>query len=231
MALPKLVHALDWNEIWAAFIVVGKDKEVILNLIKNGLDDSVAAAYTSSDTMAAALKAFKANVIYDKRCRLKATVAGTTGDVKALAVEQLELVEWLNMQLYGATQHRGAAVKYTAAVKLEKAKWQYTAAELEAIDCDDEAFWRSIYNNIASVISKYPERAEEYFENGIMDAYDAKDMALKRANDAKKHFASNASLEDKIKAGTPVVITPEVIAELAKLYPDAFATNTAEETK
>lgn len=229
MALPKLVHALDWNEIWAAYVAVGKDKEVILNLVKKGLDDTVAAAYTSSDTMAAALKAFKANVIYDKRCRLKATVAGTTGDVKALAVEQLELVEWLNIQLYGATQHRGAAVKYVSTVKLEKAKWQYTAAELEAMDCDDEAFWRSVYNNIASVISKYPERAEEYFENGIMDAYDAKDMALKRANEAKKHFASNASLEDKIKAGTPVVITPEVIKELAKLYPDAFCSTDSNE--
>ena len=228
MALPKLVHTLDWNEIWAAFIAVGKDKEMILNLIKKGLADSVVADYTSSDTMAAALKAFKANVIYDKRCRFKATVAGTTGDVRALAAEQLELVEWLNIQLYGATQHRGAAVKYTA-VKLEKAKWQYTAAELEAIDCDDEAFWRSIYNNIASVISKYPERAVEYFENGIMDAYDAKDMARKRANEAKKHFASNASLEDKIKAGTPVVITPEVIKELAKLYPDAFSADSNEE--
>ena len=170
MALPKLVHTLDWNEIWAAYVAVGKDKEVILNLIKKGLDDSVAADYTSSDTMAAALKAFKANVIYDKRCRLKTTVAGTTGDVKALAVEQLELVEWLNVQLYGATQHRGAAVKYASTVKLEKAKWQYTAAELEVMECNDEAFWRSIYNNIASVISKYPERAEEYFENGIMDA-------------------------------------------------------------
>ena len=228
MALPKLVHTLDWNEIWAAYIAVGKDKEVILNLIKKGLDDSVAADYTSSDTMETALKAFKANVVYDKRCRLKATVAGTTGDVKALAAEQLELVEWLNIQLYGATQHRGAAVKYTA-VKLEKAKWQYTAAELEAMECNDEAFWRSIYNNIASVISKYPERAEEYFENGIMDAYDAKDMALKRANEAKKHFASNASLEDKIKAGTPVVITPEVIKELAKLYPDAFCSTDSNE--
>lgn len=229
MALPKLVHTLDWNEIWAAYVAVGKDKEVILNLIKKGLDDSVAADYTSSDTMAAALKAFKANVIYDKRCRLKATVAGTTGDVKALAVEQLELVEWLNVQLYGATQHRGAAVKYASTVKLEKAKWQYTAAELEAMEYNDEAFWRSIYNNIASVISKYPERAEEYFENGIMDAYDAKDMALKRANEAKKHFASNASLEDKIKAGTPVVITPEVIKELAKLYPDAFCSTDSNE--
>ena len=229
MALPKLVHTLDWNEIWAAFIAVGKDKEMILNLIKKGLADSVVADYTSSDTMAAALKAFKANVIYDKRCRFKATVAGTTGDVRALAAEQLELVEWLNIQLYGATQHRGAAVKYASTVKLEKAKWQYTAAELEAMDCDDEAFWRSIYNNIASVISKYPERAVEYFENGIMDAYDAKDMALKRANDAKKHFASNASLEDKIKAGTPVVITPEVIKELAKLYPDAFCSTASSE--
>lgn len=229
MALPKLVHTLDWNEIWAAYVAVGKDKEVILNLIKKGLDDSVVADYTSSDTMAAALKAFKANVIYDKRCRFKATVAGTTGDVRALAAEQLELVEWLNIQLYGATQHRGAAVKYASTVKLEKAKWQYTAAELEAIDCDDEAFWRSIYNNIASVISKYPERAVEYFENGIMDAYDAKDIALKRANEAKKHFASNASLEDKIKAGTPVVITPEVIKELAKLYPDAFCSTDSNE--
>ena len=229
MALPKLVHTLDWNEIWAAYIAVGKDKEVILNLIKKGLDDSVVADYTSSDTMAAALKAFKANVIYDKRCRFKATVAGTTGDVRALAAEQLELVEWLNIQLYGATQHRGAAVKYASTVKLEKAKWQYTAAELEAMECNDEAFWRSIYNNIASVISKYPERAVEYFENGIMDAYDAKDMALKRANEAKKHFASNASLEDKIKAGTPVVITPEVIKELAKLYPDAFCSTDSNE--
>ena len=229
MALPKLVHTLDWNEIWAASIAVGKDKEVILNLIKKGLDDSVVADYTSSDTMAAALKAFKANVIYDKRCRFKATVAGTTGDVRALAAEQLELVEWLNIQLYGATQHRGAAVKYASTVKLEKAKWQYTAAELEAMECNDEAFWRSIYNNIASVISKYPERAVEYFENGIMDAYDAKDMALKRANEAKKHFASNASLEDKIKAGTPVVITPEVIKELAKLYPDAFCSTDSNE--
>lgn len=229
MALPKLVHTLDWNEIWAAYVAVGKDKEVILNIIKKGLDDSVSATYTSSDTMAAALKAFKANVIYDKRCRLKAAVTGTTGDVKALAVEQLALVEWLNEQLYGATQRRGAAVKYAASVKLERAKWQYTAAELEAIDCDDEAFWRSIYNNIASVISKYPERAEGYFENGIMDAYDAKDMALKRANDAKKNFAASASLEDKIKTGTPVVITPEVIRELAKLYPDAFGTNNNEE--
>ena len=117
-------------------------------------------------------------------------------------------------------------------VKLSKSKWQYTVEELKQLD-GDEDFWRSIYNNIASVQSKKPEAFAQYFgTNGYMIAMDAKDYARQRAAACKNKteviptVPVNLTLEEKIAKGIPVVITPDVVRELIKLYPNVTATDT-----
>ena len=108
---------------------------------------------------------------------------------------------------------------------MTRSKWQYTKEELTAFD-GDELFWKSIYNNIASAQSKYPEKVEQYFGadwyNISCDARDyARDMArAARLGVSHTSTNSNLSLEEKIKRGIAVVITPAVIAELQRLYPN-----------
>ena len=125
-------------------------------------------------------------------------------------------------------QYRATA----STVKLSKSKWQYTVEELKQLD-GDEDFWRSIYNNIASVQSKKPEAFAQYFgTNGYMIAMDAKDYARQRAAACKNKteviptVPVNLTLEEKIAKGIPVVITPDVVRELIKLYPNVTATDT-----
>ena len=120
----------------------------------------------------------------------------------------------------------------TSTVKLSKSKWQYTVEELKQLD-GDEDFWRSIYNNIASVQSKKPEAFAQYFgTDGYMIAMDAKDYARQRAAACKNKteviptVPVNLTLEEKIAKGIPVVITPDVVRELIKLYPNVTAEDT-----
>jgi len=120
----------------------------------------------------------------------------------------------------------------TSTVKLSKSKWQYTVEELKQLD-GDEDFWRSIYNNIASIQSKKPEAFAQYFgADGYMIAMDAKDYARQRAATCKNKTVVptvpvNLTLEEKIAKGIPVVITPEIVRELIKLYPNVTAEDTS----
>lgn len=186
------------------------------------LDQQVQKAVESGFATEAELKKrLRTNLVADKKVKFRGQM------------DKLYLVSLFDEY----TKPTGADVRQqyratTSTVKLSKSKWQYTVEELKQLD-GDEDFWRSIYNNIASVQSKKPEAFAQYFgTNGYMIAMDAKDYARQRAAACKNKteviptVPVNLSLEEKIAKGIPVVITPDVVRELIKLYPNVTATDT-----
>ena len=186
------------------------------------LDQQVQKAVESGFATEAELKKrLRTNLVADKKVKFRGQM------------DKLYLVSLFDEY----TKPTGADVRQqyratTATVKLSKSKWQYTVEELKQLD-GDEDFWRSIYNNIASVQSKKPEAFAQYFgTNGYMIAMDAKDYARQRAAACKNKteviptVPVNLTLEEKIAKGIPVVITPDVVRELIKLYPNVTATDT-----
>jgi hypothetical protein len=186
------------------------------------LDQQVQKAVESGFATEAELKKrLRTNLVADKKVKFRGQM------------DKLYLVSLFDEY----TKPTGADVRQqyratASTVKLSKSKWQYTVEELKQLD-GDEDFWRSIYNNIASVQSKKPEAFAQYFgTNGYMIAMDAKDYARQRAAACKNKteviptVPVNLSLEEKIAKGIPVVITPDVVRELIKLYPNVTATDT-----
>lgn len=186
------------------------------------LDQQVQKAVESGFATEAELKKrLRTNLVADKKVKFRGQM------------DKLYLVSLFDEY----TKPTGADVRQqyratTSTVKLSKSKWQYTVEELKQLD-GDEDFWRSVYNNIASVQSKKPEAFAQYFgTNGYMIAMDAKDYARQRAAACKNKteviptVPVNLTLEEKIAKGIPVVITPDVVRELIKLYPNVTATDT-----
>lgn len=186
------------------------------------LDQQVQKAVESGFATEAELKKrLRTNLVADKKVKFRGQM------------DKLYLVSLFDEY----TKPTGADVRQqyratTSTVKLSKSKWQYTVEELKQLD-GDEDFWRSIYNNIASVQSKKPDAFAQYFgTNGYMIAMDAKDYARQRAAACKNKtevittVPVNLTLEEKIAKGIPVVITPDVVRELIKLYPNVTATDT-----
>lgn len=185
------------------------------------LDQQVQKAVESGFATEAELKKrLRTNLVADKKVKFRGQM------------DKLYLVSLFDEY----TKPTGADVRQqyratTSTVKLSKSKWQYTVEELKQLD-GDEDFWRSIYNNIASVQSKKPEAFAQYFgADGYMIAMDAKDYARQRAAACKNKnvvptVPVNLTLEEKIAKGIPVVITPAVVRELIKLYPNVTAEDT-----
>lgn len=192
--------------------------EKIISYLDQEVQKAVEAGFA---TEAELKKRLRTNLVADKKVKFRGQM------------DKLYLVSLFDEY----TKPTGADVRQqyratTSTVKLSKSKWQYTVEELKQLD-GDEDFWRSIYNNIASVQSKKPEAFAQYFgTNGYMIAMDAKDYARQRAAACKNKteviptVPVNLTLEEKIAKGIPVVITPDVVRELIKLYPNVTATDT-----
>lgn len=192
--------------------------EKIISYLDQEVQKAVEAGFA---TEADLKKRLRTNLVADKKVKFRGQL------------DKLYLVSLFDEY----TKPTGADVRQqyratTSTVKLSKSKWQYTVEELKQLD-GDEDFWRSIYNNIASVQSKKPEAFAQYFgADGYMIAMDAKDYARQRAAACKNKTVVptvpvNLTLEEKIAKGIPVVITPEIVRELIKLYPNVTAEDTS----
>ena len=237
--MARTLNTLNWNTLYTLFVSFQKEDATtaasrILEYVDAQVNASVEAGLGTYEQVKAS---FKNNCVSDKRCRIKAALKSATGNIKADLENKMSLVDIFDGYTKGVTRRNitnpttdtDSRKRYTNPA-MTRSKWQYTKEELKAFD-GDELFWKSIYNNIASAQSKYPEKVEQYFGadwyNISCDARDyARDMA--RATRLGVTHAmptnNNLSLEEKIKRGMPVVITPAVIAELQRLYPNG-ATN------
>lgn len=214
---------MQWPNLYNTYnFLKAQDSTTADEKIISYLDQVVQKAVSEGFADEATLKArLRTNLVADKKSRFK-------GDF-----QKLHLVALFDEYTKSAKADVRQQYKATAAtVKLSKSKWQYTVEELKQLE-GDEDFWRSIYNNIASVQSKKPEAFDQYFgTGGYMIAMDAKDYARQMAaNCRNKAFTPVAApvqltLEEKIAKGIPVVITPDVVRELIKLYPNVQAETT-----
>lgn len=218
---------MQWPNLYNTYnFLKAQDSTTADEKIISYLDQVVQKAVSEGFADEATLKArLRTNLVADKKSRFK-------GDL-----QKLHLVALFDEYTKSAKADVRQQYKATAStVKLSKSKWQYTVEELKQLEGNEE-FWRSIYNNIASVQSKKPEAFDQYFgAGGYMIAMDAKDYARQMATNCRnKTFTPVAvpvqlTLEQKIAKGIPVVITPDVVRELIKLYPNIQA-ETTEYTK
>ena len=236
MAQTRTLNTLAWNTLYAMWTSFEKeDKATAASRILEYVDAQIAASVAAGLGTEEQVKAsFKNNCVSDKRCRIKAALKSATGNIKTDLENKMSLVDIFDGYTKGVTR-RNITSPTTAADSrkrytnpaMTRSKWQYTKEELTAFD-GDELFWKSIYNNIASAQSKYPEKVEQYFGADWYNiSCDARDYARDMARATRLGVTptnSNLSLEEKIKRGMPVVITPAVIAELQRLYPNG-ATN------
>ena len=232
--MARTLNTLAWNTLYSMYVAFQKeDATTAASRILEYVDEQVkASAEAGLGTYEQVKASFKNNCVSDKRCRIKAALKSATGNIKADLENKMSLVDIFDGYTKGVTRRNitnpGATAdnrkRYTNP-SMTRSKWQYTKEELTAFD-GDELFWKSIYNNIASAQSKYPEKVEQYFGadwyNISCDARDyARDMArAARLGVSHTSTNSNLSLEEKIKRGIAVVITPAVIAELQRLYPN-----------
>lgn len=233
--MARTLNTLAWNTLYSMYVAFQKEDATtaasrILEYVESQVNASVEAGLGTYEQVKAS---FKNNCVSDKRCRIKAALKSATGNIKTDLENKMSLVDIFDGYTKGVTRRNitnpGATAdnrkRYTNP-SMTRSKWQYTKEELTAFD-GDELFWKSIYNNIASAQSKYPEKVEQYFGadwyNISCDARDyARDMA-RAARLGVPHTPptnNNLSLEEKIKRGIAVVITPAVIAELQRLYPN-----------
>ena len=238
--MARTLNTLAWNTLYSMYTTFQKEDAAtaatrILEYVESQVKASVEAGLGTYEQVKAS---FKNNCVSDKRCRIKAALKSATGNIKTDLENKMSLVDIFDGYTKGVTRRNitnpGATAdnrkRYTNP-SMTRSKWQYTKEELTAFD-GDELFWKSIYNNIASAQSKYPEKVEQYFGadwyNISCDARDyARDMA-RAARLGVPHTTptnNNLSLEEKIKRRMPVVITPEVIAELQRLYPNGATTS------
>lgn len=211
---------MQWPNLYNTYnFLKAQDSTTADEKIISYLDQVVQKAVSEGFYDEATLKArLRTNLVADKKSRFK-------GDL-----QKLHLVALFDEYTKSAKADVRQQYKATAStVQLSKSKWQYTVEELKQLEGNEE-FWRSIYNNIASVQSKKPEAFDQYFgAGGYMIAMDAKDYARQMAaNCRNKTFTPVAApvqltLEQKIAKGIPVVITPDVVRELIKLYPNIQA--------
>lgn len=233
--MARTLNTLAWNTLYSMYTTFQKEDAAtatarILEYVESQVNASVESGLGTYEQVKAS---FKNNCVSDKRCRIKAALKSATGNIKTDLENKMSLVDIFDGYTKGVTRRNitnpaatsDSRKRYTNPA-MTRSKWQYTKEELTAFD-GDELFWKSIYNNIASAQSKYPEKVEQYFGadwyNISCDARDyARDMA-RAARLGVPHTPptnNNLSLEEKIKRGIAVVITPAVIAELQRLYPN-----------
>lgn len=234
--MARTLNTLAWNTLYSMYVAFQKeDATTAASRILEYVDEQVkASAEAGLGTYEQVKASFKNNCVSDKRCRIKAALKSATGNIKADLENKMSLVDIFDGYTKGVTRRNitnpqattDTRKKYTNPA-MTRSKWQYTKEELTAFD-GDELFWKSIYNNIASAQSKYPEKVEQYFGADWYNiSCDARDYARDMARAVRLGVAptppttnSNLSLEEKIKRGIAVVITPAVIAELQRLYPN-----------
>ena len=232
--MARTLNTLAWNTLYSMYVAFQKeDATTAASRILEYVDAQVkASAEAGLGTYEQVKASFKNNCVSDKRCRIKAALKAATGNIKTDLENKMSLVDIFDGYTKGVTRRNitnpaatsDSRKRYTNPA-MTRSKWQYTKEELTAFD-GDELFWKSIYNNIASAQSKYPEKVEQYFGADWYNiSCDARDYARDMARAAKLGVAqaptnSNLSLEEKIKRGIAVVITPAVIAELQRLYPN-----------
>jgi hypothetical protein len=227
---------MQWPNLINTFtFLLNQDSATADEKIISYLDQVVQKAVAEGFSTEAALKArLRTNLVADKKSKLISTGKATP--------EQARLIGLLDT--YTATKNAGrtmvdrrrreSVVNYNGVPR--KSFWQYTVDELKLID-GDASFYQSVVENIDSTNKQENiDRAIRYFGPNyavIMEQSKRYAASMKKikSNTTAQNSASDASatklidmtLEEKIAKGIPVVITPDVIRELIKLYPNVKA--------
>lgn len=242
-----LTPAMDWGNLYNTYLFLKrKDASTADAKISDYLDQEINnAVAVGRGTLEQYRERLKTNLIYDKRKRAKDKEKEGKHEEAATFRHLIKLFEVVLGMTNGksTTSTTDRRVRRESTVNLngvtKKSFWQYTRDELEQID-GDMSFYQSVVEGIHSNRSKYEKACEEYFGPDydlIME--DAKVYALAMKNSLKYGiqcsipdpiYKSKMTLKEKIEKGIAVVITPDVIKELAQLYPNLSITEDIEYT-
>lgn len=240
MAQTRTLNTLAWNTLYAMWTSFEKeDKTTAASRILEYVDAQIAASVAAGLGTEEQVKAsFRNNCYSDKKSRFGTLLRSATGAVADELRHKLELVAVFGEYTKGFTRKHvtNASAKPTTSTvtdgrtkylpskgTLTKSKWRYTADELQEFE-GDYNFWNSVYQNSVSAEQKQPEICQQYFGADWQQImYKARNFAAAKAKEG------NLSLEEKIKRGIAVVITPAVIAELQRLYPNGATDECMEE--
>ena len=240
MAQTRTLNTLAWNTLYAMWTSFEKENKTtaasrILEYVDAQIAASVAAGLGTEEQVKAS---FRNNCYSDKKSRFGTQLRSATGAVADELRHKLELVAVFGEYTKGFTRKHVTSTdakpktstvtdgrtKYLPSKgTLTKSKWRYTADELQEFE-GDYNFWNSVYQNSVSAEQKQPEICQQYFGADWQQImYKARNFAAAKAKEG------NLSLEEKIKRGIAVVITPAVIAELQRLYPNGATGECMEE--
>ena len=240
MAQTRTLNTLAWNTLYAMWTSFEKeDKTTAASRILEYVDAQIAASVAAGLGTEEQVKAsFRNNCYSDKKSRFGTQLRSATGAVADELRHKLELVAVFGEYTKGFTRKHVTSTdakpktstvtdgrtKYLPSKgTLTKSKWRYTADELQEFE-GDYNFWNSVYQNSVSAEQKQPEICQQYFGADWQQImYKARNFAAAKAKEG------NLSLEEKIKRGIAVVITPAVIAELQRLYPNGATSECMEE--
>lgn len=219
---------MQWPNLWNTYTFLkNTDATTADEKIISYLDQEVQKAVNSGFATEADLKLrLRTNLVADKKSKFKGQA------------DKLQLVALFDEYTQSKTgkaidrKRRESTVDYNGVPR--KSFWQYTVEELKQIK-GDASFYQSVAENIASVCKvENIDRAIAYFGSDyavILDQSKQYAQAMRKnltiaaaTNTAPAQPTNyNMTLEEKIKKGIPVVITPDVIRELMKLYPNITA--------
>lgn len=210
----RITPELGWEAMRGAFRIGAiklDGKTIEVNELAIAIEDGTLDAMmkTCADNLHAgdvysALLAFSKN-LSSKKCNLKKQPRNINTGVDKTMLELLT----------GYTSAKMAELKGSSRSGNSKAYWQYTMEEIEA--CNEYATIKSIYENMCSVASKYPERIES------VDDFQAKKefVAKKRSEMLKAQKNTPAKVDDallaKLAGGKKTTLSADQAAFLADL--------------
>lgn len=215
MTTSKITEMLSWKYLASAFPIgsVKVDGEwVSSNGIKDAIEDGIIDTYVQecadklhSGDVYSALLAWSKNL---SSMRVNLNKAPRNVNSKNNEIMYSLLREYVTDRM---TELKGTARGGNA-----KPYWRYDLEDIAAIT--DVAVARSVYNNMASVNTKYPERAAEIADFAERRAaISAKKRMLEKAEKEGNQIEISESLIEKLNRGKNAHLSAEEAATIAKL--------------
>ena len=212
----RLIEAMSWQSLKEKYFIGtmninGKPEKI------NQLADAIEAGELDALVKECADK-YHDGDIYQVYVAWSKNLSSMQTNMKKKAYIANADIEWTRYNVLRAfVTSRMEGLKGTGRAGNSKAYWQWTIEEIEAIPVEDLRTIKSVYDNMASKKSKYPELIEE------LDDFDARFAAATAKYSAAKKAAKAAqisvddSLLAKLTKGGSAVLTKAEAQQLAEI--------------
>ena len=214
MSTKKITEALTWNAIREHYYI-GSVRTADGKYVKvNNLQDAIDNGELLDEVKACAAK-FHSGDLYAVLTQLSKNLSSQKTNMKKKAYDpnkDSEEIRWQLLRSFVDTQM--SLCKSSVRNGSSSAYWSWSIEEIDAAG-DDIKTLSSVYNNMASRKSKYPEQI------GDMDEFCARMKYVSKKLSAVKKKASTPTIDSstiaKLSKGTKASLSAEEALQLAKL--------------